>query len=88
MRTIKQYRKFKKTRKIFNENWDNLLNNVVLPAIQRINNRTLSEDIVSVAPMRAPVGILHQINYQFDYQFDDNEEKTFPFWKIKVIFKP
>jgi hypothetical protein len=83
MRTINQYVSRKKNKKVFSEQWRTLLNNVVMPVIQRVTHRTLGEDIVSVQPMEAPIGILNYI----DFQYGVASESTFPFWKIKVIFK-
>ena len=83
MRTINQYVSRKKNKKVFSEQWRTLLNNVVMPVIQRVNLRTMAFDIVPVQPMPAPIGILNHI----DIQYDTTPESTFPFWKIKVIFK-
>ena len=83
MRTINQYVSRKKNKKVFSEQWRTLLNNVVMPVIQRINARPIAFDLVPVQPMPAPIGIL---NYT-DIQYDTTPESTFPFWKIKVIFK-
>jgi hypothetical protein len=83
MRTINQYVSRKKNKKVFSEQWRTLLNNVVMPVIQRVTHRTLGEDIVSVQPIEAPIGILNYI----DFQYGVASESTFPFWKIKVIFK-
>lgn len=83
MRTINQYVSRKKNKKVFSEQWRTLLNNVVMPVIQRTTTRTLGEDIVSVQPMVAPIGNLNYI----DLQYGTVSEPTFPFWKIKVIFK-
>jgi hypothetical protein len=83
MRTINQYVSRKKTKKTFVEQWGALLNGVIMPTIQRVNARTLGEDIVPVQPIPSPIGIL---NYT-DIQYDTTPESTFPFWKIKVIFK-
>jgi hypothetical protein len=82
MRTINQYVSRKKNKITFSEQWGLLLNGVVLPTIQRFTHRTLGEDIASVQPMEAPIGILNYI----DFQYGVASESTFPFWKIKVIF--
>jgi hypothetical protein len=82
MRTINQYVSRKKNKKTFVEQWGALLNGVIMPTIQRVNARTLGEDIVSVQPMAAPIGNLNYI----DLQYGNVSEPTFPFWKIKVIF--
>ena len=83
MRTINQYVSRKKNKKVFSEQWRTLLNNVVMPVIRRVNARPIAFDLVPVQPMPAPIGIL---NYT-DIQYDTTPESTFPFWKIKVIFK-
>jgi hypothetical protein len=83
MRTINQYVSRKKNKKVFSEQWRTLLNNVVMPVIRRVNARPIALDLVPVQPMPAPIGIL---NYT-DIQYDTTPESTFPFWKIKVIFK-
>ena len=83
MRTINQYVSRKKNKKVFSEQWRNLLNNVVMPVIRRVNARPIALDLVPVQPMPVPIGIL---NYT-DIQYDTTPESTFPFWKIKVIFK-
>jgi len=78
MRTIKQYTNFKKRLKV----WEFTFDDVIFPTIQRIAARTLAQDIVSVQPMGAPIGIINNV----DVQYETVSEPTFPFWKIKVIF--
>jgi hypothetical protein len=77
MRKVKDYWYKKRNLKTFNEQWNNLLNNVILPAVQRVIN----QDIVSIQPMAAPNEL------PIHYQNGVTEEKNFPFWRIKVIFK-
>lgn len=76
MRTIKEYNGKKK----LVAQWDSLINNIILP----LNNpRSQNLNIVDVQPMQEPLGGL----FYFDYQFGDNNQKTFIFWKINVKFK-
>lgn len=82
MRTIEQYVSRKKNKKVFSEQWRTLLNNVVMPVVQRVNARTMAFDLVPVQPMPVPIGNL----YFSDTQYELTSESTFPFWKIKVIF--
>ena len=81
MRTINQYVSKKNKKKVFSDQWRTLLSNVVMPVIQRVNARPIALDLVPVQPMPAPIG------YYSDIQYDTTPESTFPFWKIKVIFK-
>ena len=82
MRTINQYVSKKNKKKVFSDQWRTLLNNVVMPVIQRINARPIAFDLVPVQPMPAPIGNL----YFSDFQYESTSDPTFPFWKIKVIF--
>jgi hypothetical protein len=79
MRTIKQYWIKKRNHKTFNEQWDTLVNRIILPITQQVEART----IVNIQPIEQPLGRLNYI----DFQHESNGERTFPFWRIKVIFK-
>jgi len=79
MRTIKQYWFKKRNHKTFNEQWDTLVNRIILPITQQVEART----IVNIQPIEQPLGRLNYI----DFQHESNVERTFPFWRIKVIFK-
>lgn len=84
MRTIEQYNNTKKTKKSFNERWAALLDNIMMPIVQRAQaRRTISQDLVEVQPINNPTGII----YYIDYQYSMTPNPLFPFWKIKVIFK-
>jgi len=83
MRTIKQYWIKKRNHKTFNEQWDTLVNRIILPITQQVEARTIAQDLVNIQPMEQPLGVLNYI----DFQHESNEERTFPFWRIKVIFK-
>ena len=82
MRTINQYVSRKKNKKVFSEQWRTLLNNVVMPIVQRTTARTIAFDLEPVQAMPAPIGNL----YYGDLQYGTTSDPTFPFWKIKVIF--
>jgi len=79
MRTIKQYWIKKRNHKTFNEQWDTLVNRIILPITQQVEARTIAQDLVNTQPL----GQIHHINIQHE----SSEERTFPFWRIKVIFK-
>jgi hypothetical protein len=83
MRTIKQYWIKKRNHKTFNEQWDTLVNRIILPITQQVEARTIVQDLVNIQPMEQPLGQIHYINIQHE----SSEERTFPFWRIKVIFK-
>jgi len=83
MRTIKQYWIKKRNHKTFNEQWDTLVNRIILPITQQVEARTIAQDLVNIQPMEQPLGVLNYI----DFQHESSEERTFPFWRIKVIFK-
>ena len=81
MRTVKDYWVKKRNKKTFAEQWDDLLNNVILPTVQRIEAREVVRDLIPIQPMAAPseLPIYHQNGV--------TNEINVPFWKIKVIFK-
>lgn len=83
MRTVKQYWIKKRNKKTFNEQWDTLLNRIILPVTQRVEFRTIVDDLVDVQPLGAPITNLTYL----DFQHNPTEKNEFPFWKIKVIFK-
>lgn len=58
------------------------MDNIVIPTVQRINAVSIRNDLVSVQPMNAPIGNLRYLDFQYS-----ETETTFPFWKIKIIFK-
>jgi hypothetical protein len=59
------------------------MNSVVMPVIHRNTNIPISLDLVPIQPMDAPTANL----FYLDLQYNTTPELTFPFWKIKVIFK-
>lgn len=83
MRSIKQYYERKNNLKTFNQQWAALLDNVLLPTIQRMHRRTLGLDIIDIRPLGNPIGEI----FYMDYQHLVTTEQDFSFWKIKVIFK-
>ena len=85
MRTIEQYNKKRKKSSVF-RGFTDLYNFIILPMVRRVNPNTLAQELVNAQPMDAPMGILGHFTTP-EYGVINNKE-TFPFWRIKVIFKP